>query len=64
MALSAQRMGSLDRRLEEIATPLSRPLDDQPLGVTMDLEREVRGREAIEVFGRGLGTSEGLIDLL
>ena len=41
MALSAQRMGSLDRRLEEIATPLNRPLDYQPLRVIMYLEREV-----------------------
>ena len=62
MALSAQRMGSLDRRLEEITTPLNRPLDYQPLGVIMYLEREVRN--AIEVLDRGLGIIEGLIDLL
>lgn len=62
MAFSAQRMGSLDCRLEEIITPLNGPLDDQPLGVIMDLEREVRREE--DIFGRGLGINEGLIKLL
>ena len=62
--LSAQHMGGLDGCLEEIATPFSRPLDDQPLGVIVDLIGEMGGREeTIKVFGRGLGIGERLIDL-
>jgi len=64
-AFNAQRMGGLNRRLEEITTPLNGPLDDQPLRVVVDLVGEMRGREeAIDVFSWGLGISEDLIDLL
>jgi len=65
MTLRAQRMCSLDRRLEEITAPLGSPLDDQPLRVIVDLVREVGGREkASEIFNRGHGIGEGLVDLL
>ena len=58
-------MGSLNGRLEEITAPLGGPLDDQPLGVIVDLEREMgRQEETIEIFNRGVGISKRLIDLL
>ena len=58
-------MGSLNCRLEEITAPLSGPLDDQPLGVIVDLVREMgRREETIEILSWGPGDSERLIDLL
>ena len=64
-ALNAQHMGGLNGRLEEITAPLGGPMDEQPLGVIVDLEREMGRREdTIEVFSRGAGISKRLINLL
>lgn len=58
-------MSSLNGRLKEITTPLRGPPDDYPLGVVVDLVREMgRCQETIEIFRWGVGIGERLIDLL